>query len=151
MGRCWLKVPNILLAGKCYVFVRRSANVNLAQLDQNDLPRIFLKCWSTTSVRKATKVKVAFILTYSAWTSSYHVRWHVDLRNTNIMSRQPIWDDAALCVQILGFMCMLPTLPWPLQIAAVQKLYLIQLPNQHGTIWSWLLRLWLSEPIASES
>ncbi len=30
-------------AGKCYVFVRRSANVNLTQLDQNDLPRILLK------------------------------------------------------------------------------------------------------------
>ncbi len=30
-------------ADKCYVFVRRSANVNLTQLDQNDLPRILLK------------------------------------------------------------------------------------------------------------
>ncbi len=26
-----------------YVFIRRSANVNLTQLDQNDLPRILLK------------------------------------------------------------------------------------------------------------
>ncbi len=30
-------------ACKCYVFVMRSANVNLTQLDQNDLPKILLK------------------------------------------------------------------------------------------------------------
>ncbi len=30
-------------ACKCYVFVRRPANANLTQLDQNDLPRILLK------------------------------------------------------------------------------------------------------------
>ncbi len=43
-----------LWAGKCYVFVRRSANVNLTQLDQNDLPRILLKAtmwdlWTSSS------------------------------------------------------------------------------------------------------
>ncbi len=32
-----------IYAGKCDAFVRRSANVNLTQLDQNDLPRILLK------------------------------------------------------------------------------------------------------------
>ena len=33
------------VVGKCYVFVRRSANVNVTQLDQNDLPcRFSLTC-----------------------------------------------------------------------------------------------------------
>ena len=32
-----------LWAGKCYVFFKRSAKVNLPQLDQNDLARILLK------------------------------------------------------------------------------------------------------------
>ena len=32
----------LIWAGKCYVFVRRSANLNLTQHDQNDLPRILL-------------------------------------------------------------------------------------------------------------
>ncbi len=32
----------LIWAGNCYVFVRGSANVNLTQLDQNDLPRILL-------------------------------------------------------------------------------------------------------------
>ncbi len=33
-------------AGKWYVFVRRSANVNMTQLDQNDLPMILLKYYN---------------------------------------------------------------------------------------------------------
>ncbi len=32
-----------LWAGKGYAFIRRSANVNLTEIDQNDLPRILLK------------------------------------------------------------------------------------------------------------
>ncbi len=38
-----MTVKGSLILGQIYVFIRRSANVNLTQLDQNDLPRILLK------------------------------------------------------------------------------------------------------------